>query len=99
MLEIAAPKGVDAKRLLVLGAGKIDPERPPSAAAWTDRGGSLVAKLGGANVDTVSVLLDGHEAMPAAVAELAAGLRLRHYKFDKYKSRKADEAGATDAWR
>ena len=44
----------------------------------------------------VSVVLDGHEAMPGAVAELAAGLRLRHYKFDKYKSRKKDEEPADD---
>ncbi|HEX4298989.1 MAG TPA: M17 family peptidase N-terminal domain-containing protein, partial [Devosia sp.] len=92
LLDIAAPRGVDARRLFVLGAGRIDPDHPATAAAWTDRGGSLAAKLMAANAETVSVLLDGHEAMPAAVAELAAGLRLRHYRFDKYKSAKPDDA-------
>ena len=96
MLEIAAPAGLNARRLFVLGAGKIDTDKPASAAAWTDRGGSLAGKLMAANAETVSVLLDGHEAMPTAIAELAAGMRLRHYRFDKYKSRKADDNGAAD---
>ena len=95
-IDIAGPNGIDAKRLLVLGAGKMDPDKPASGAAWADRGGSLAAKIMGLASGDVSVVLDGHEAMPGAVAELAAGLRLRHYKFDKYKSRKKDEEPADD---
>src|SRR3954447_13394030 len=76
LLDIAAPNGIAASRLFVLGAGKIDPERPATAAAWADRGGSLAAKLMAANAENVAVLLDGLEARPAAIAELAAGLRL-----------------------
>ena len=95
LLDIAAPEGIDTRRLFVLGAGKFDPEKPATPAAWADRGGSLAAKLMAANADTVSVLLDGHEAMPAAIAELAAGLRLRHYRFDKYKARKKDDESAS----
>lgn len=95
-IDIAGPNGIDAKRLLVLGAGRMDPEKPASGAAWADRGGSLAAKIMGLAVGSVSVVLDGHEAMPEAVAELAAGLRLRHYRFDKYKSQKKDDDGATD---
>jgi leucyl aminopeptidase len=90
-IDIAGPSGLDAKRLLVLGAGKMDPAKPASGAAWADRGGSLAAKIMGLSAGTVSVVLDGHEATPGMVAELAAGLRLRHYKFDKYKSRKKDD--------
>ncbi|KAB2855968.1 MAG: leucyl aminopeptidase, partial [Bauldia sp.] len=33
-------------------------------------------------------VLDSAEATPARVAELAAGVRLRHYRFDRYKSQK-----------
>jgi leucyl aminopeptidase len=95
-IDIAAPNRLDAKRLLVLGAGKMDPDKPASGAAWADRGGSLAAKIMGLSAGSVAVVLDGHEAMPGAVAELAAGLRLRHYKFDKYKSRKKDEDPAED---
>ncbi|MBI4921369.1 MAG: leucyl aminopeptidase [Devosia nanyangense] len=94
VLDIAAPNGLEARRLFVLGAGKIDPDKPATAAAWTDRGGSLAAKLLAANAETAAVLLDGHEAMPAAIAELAAGLRLRQYRFDKYKARKKDDESA-----
>jgi leucyl aminopeptidase len=95
MLLFHGPAGIDAKRLIVLGAGKMDADKPASATAWSDRGGSLMAKLP-ADIDNVSVLLDGHEAMPRAIAELAAGIRLRHYKFDKYESRKKDDdAGGT----
>ena len=86
VLDIPAPEGLTANRLFILGAGKIDPARPPAATAWTDRGGSLAGKIASANADTVAVVLDGVPA--AAIAELAAGLRLRQYRFDKYKTRK-----------
>ncbi len=85
-----APAGLEAARLLVLGAGRQDPAKPAGATVWSDRGGSLMAKLP-ADIDSAAVLLDGHDAVPQAVADLAAGLRLRHYKFDRYKSRKPDE--------
>ena len=88
LLDIAAPSGIAASRLFVLGAGRMDADHPASGAAWSDRGGSLAAKLMAANAETVAVLLDGHDAMPAAIAELAAGLKLRHYRFDKYKAKK-----------
>ena len=52
LLDIAAPDGIaGADRLLVLGAGKLDPDKPMSAAAWTDRGGSLASKLSAASRD------------------------------------------------
>jgi leucyl aminopeptidase len=94
IIDIAAPSGVAANRLFVLGAGKMDGDTAP--AAWTDRGGSLAAKLIAANAESVAVMLDGPDATPAAVAELAAGLKLRHYRFDKYKTRKpADKTPET----
>ena len=96
MLDITAPAGLDANRLFVLGAGTMDPDRPASGTAWADRGGSLAAKLMAANAETASIMLDGHEAMPAAIAELVAGLRLRHYRFDKYKTRKASDKTPRD---
>jgi leucyl aminopeptidase len=91
VLLVAAPSGLEARRLLVLGAGTMDPDKPAGPTAWSDRGGSLAGKIAG-DVSTVAVLLDGHEAMPAAISELAAGLRLRHYRFDKYKNRKPDDS-------
>jgi leucyl aminopeptidase len=90
-LDLLAPGGVAASRLLVLGAGKAG-EGTTALNAWTDRGGSLLGKLAPMRAETVNVILDGADATPVAVAELAAGLRLRHYKFDKYKSAKPDDA-------
>jgi len=91
-LEIIAPKGLDVQRLLVLGAGKADPAT--NLTAWTDRGGSLAAKIAAARADDVAVVLDGADVTAQAIGELAAGLKLRHYRFDKYKSPKKDDDDA-----
>ena len=80
------------KRLLVLGSGARTTE--PQLAAWTDRGGSLLAKLAATRAAEISVFLDEPAATPAAIAEVVAGLRLRHYRFDKYK-RRADDGLAS----
>jgi leucyl aminopeptidase len=80
------------KRLLALGSGNRTTELPLNG--WTDRGGSLMAKLAAARGSDVAVIVDEPGATPAAIAELAAGLRLRHYKFDKYKSARPDEGVA-----
>jgi leucyl aminopeptidase len=81
--------GAGGKRLLVVGRGNAA-DLPLNG--WTDRGGSLLAKIASTRADTVSVILDETGASPAAIGELAAGLRLRHYRFDKYKSARAEDA-------
>jgi leucyl aminopeptidase len=84
--------GKGGRRLLVLGSGKPVADAPLNG--WTDRGGSLMHKLAATRAGSVSVILDEAGASAAAIAELAAGLRLRHYKFDKYKSARSDDAPA-----
>ena len=89
ILGFPAPNGVPAERaLIVLGAGKTT--EAAGLSTFTDRGGSLMAKLGRAA--TVGIVLDGPELTPAAVAEMVAGLRLRHYRFDRYKTPKGDDS-------
>lgn len=78
------------KRLLVLGSGKAGADIPLNG--WTDRGGSLLAKLAATRAGTIAVVVDEPGATPAAIGELAAGLRLRHYRFDRYKSARSDDA-------
>jgi len=90
VLDLLAPPNIEAQRLLVLGSGK--PGQGTSLSAWTDRGGSLAGKLMGLRVTRAAVLLDEEAAMPDRVAELAAGLALRHYRFDRYKSVRKEEA-------
>jgi len=91
VLDLVAPAGVEANRLLVLGSGKFAAENPGALTAWTDRGGSLFAKIAATKAEKASVVIDSADATPEAIAELAAGLRLRHYKFDKYKTFKKDD--------
>lgn len=86
-MDVLLPGG---KRLLVLGSGSSSANSPLNS--WTDRGGSLMAKLLASKATNIAVIIDEPSATPAALAELAAGLRLRHYKFDKYKTARPDEA-------
>jgi leucyl aminopeptidase len=86
-IDLPAPRGVAADRLLVLGSGSMTAESAPTAFA--DRGGSLLAKLG--RTASAAVVLDGPELRPAAIAEIAAGLKLRHFRFDAYKSKKEED--------
>ncbi|MEQ1900292.1 MAG: leucyl aminopeptidase [Devosia sp.] len=94
MLDIVAPAGLESSRLLVLGAGKMDPAA--SATAWADRGGSLAAKLMAARAEKAAIVLDSHDCMPGAVGELAAGLKLRAYRFDTYKAKKDEDGSAKE---
>lgn len=82
--------GQGSSRLLVLGSGKAADGTPLNA--WTDRGGSLLAKIAATRAGSAVVVVDEPGASPAAIAELAAGLRLRHYKFDKYQSKRDEDA-------
>ena len=74
MLDILAPEGVSADRLLVLGSGKPAESEAIPTTAWTDRGGSLAGKLLGARVERAAVIIDSRDATPARLAEVAAGL-------------------------
>lgn len=90
MIDVVAPDGLVCDRLVVLGRGK---ETGGDMTVWSDRGGSLMAKLEGLNAAKISVVLDEPGLDAARIAELAAGLRLRHYKFDKYRTNGANRNG------
>jgi leucyl aminopeptidase len=94
VLDIVAPHGSAADRLVVLGLGKAE---QLTAHDWLKAGGSATANLKGA--DTVTIFLDapGIEVSPKAAADFALGMLLRAYKFDTYKTKKKgddDEAKA-----
>jgi leucyl aminopeptidase len=90
-IDYLIPAGLPSRRLLILGSGKPQDTAP----AWTDRGGSLAAKLAALKVKDAAVLLDEPGATPARVSDVAAGLLLRAYRFDRYKAKKPDDAAAT----
>ena len=85
-LDIIASGGA---RVLVLGSGRPAADGPLNA--WTDRGGSLLARIAATRASLVSVVIDEAEATPQAIGELVAGLRLRHYRFDRYKSPRPED--------
>lgn len=90
MIDLVTPAGLECDRLIILGRGKDGDLR--SATAWTDRGGSLYAKLEGLGQETAAIVIDEPGQSPEYVAELLAGMRLRNYAFNTYKSRKDSSA-------
>ena len=85
-LDILAPAGLAAHRLLVLGTA---PEKDGAATDYLRLGGLAVAKLGKAK--NARILFDfaaPPEDYAAAAADFALGLRLRGYKFDQFKTKK-----------
>jgi leucyl aminopeptidase len=87
-LDILAPEGLKAKRLIVLGVGK------PAELKNNDflkLGGTLAGKLraGTGAVAVIAELPKGSMTADQA-ATVAAGIRLRAYKFDRYKTKKKE---------
>ncbi|WP_454685118.1 leucyl aminopeptidase [Ancylobacter moscoviensis] len=91
VLELVAPTGLDASRLIVVGVGKATELK---SLDWLKIGGSIMGRLPASAKDVGVVLtLPGGEVPAEAAAEVALGLRLRAYSFDRYKTKKkADEA-------
>ena len=87
-LDILAPDGIKIQRLIVIGAGKASDLKDSDFLKF---GGVAASKLNAAStaVMVLAELPDG--AMePEQAAAVASGLRLRAYKFDRYKTRKKD---------
>jgi leucyl aminopeptidase len=99
-IEVLAPAGLDAKRLVIVGTG--------DAAAleendWVNLGGVIHAQAAARAAEQASVIADwaGKIGRPAedAVADIALGILLRAYNFDKYKTKKRgkdSEGGGKD---
>ena len=86
-LDILAPAGLDASRLVVIG---VAPGKDNAPVDFITLGGFTFGKVTGAR--RVEVAFEAPSGMwdgPAA-ADFALGLRLRGYRFDKYKTRKKD---------
>ena len=96
ILDILAPQGLKAKRLIVVGTGKSTELKHYD---FLKLGGTLAGKLM-ARTDAVTVIAELPKGTMSAdqAAAIAAGVRLRAYKFDRYKTKKRDgEEGAVRA--
>lgn len=91
-LDLVAPAGLSASRILVVGLGK--PDEVDEKGLET-LGAQIVARLHAAGETRAALELDVPKASKVKKAELAAhlafGARLRSYAFDKYRTRNLDE--------
>jgi leucyl aminopeptidase len=87
-LDIPAPEGIRAERLIVVGAGKAADIKEKDYLKF---GGVTAGRLNAASKDVtiIAELADGPMSADSAAA-VASGIRLRAYKFDRYKTRKKD---------
>jgi leucyl aminopeptidase len=86
-LDILAPPGPDASRLVVVG---VAPGKDNAVLDFVMLGGFAFGKVAGAQKVDVAFESPSGTWDGAAAADFALGLRLRGYRFDKYKTRKKE---------
>jgi leucyl aminopeptidase len=92
-LEIAAPAGLAVPRLIVIGVGKV---KDLKAESWVKLGGIAMGKIPAVSPDaTIIADLPGGAPKPERVADMAMGMRLRAYSFDRYKTKRKDDDQAS----
>ncbi|MCF8496054.1 MAG: leucyl aminopeptidase [Alphaproteobacteria bacterium] len=84
-LTLALPEKTGFQRVICLGLGDLKDTAMPEAEKL---GGNLFPVLESADIQKAVILAD--DVNSEFLAHLAAGLKLRSYKFDRYKSKKKD---------
>jgi leucyl aminopeptidase len=88
-LDLVVPEGLKADRLVVIGAGKVS---RLDAKDFLKLGGLAMGKTpASASKLTVFADLPGGAMKPQQAAELAQGMKLRAYAFDRYKTKRKDD--------
>jgi leucyl aminopeptidase len=89
ILDIVAPPGLGVSRLIVVGVGKA---RELQSKDFVKLGGVLMGKLPPSTSEATMIadLPDGG-VKPDRAIDLALGLKLRRYSFDRYKSRRKED--------
>jgi leucyl aminopeptidase len=87
-LDIVAPTGLAATRLLILGVGKAAKLK---AQDFVKLGGTAMGKLPSQTGEvTIFAELGGGALRPEQAADLALGTQLRTYAFDRYKTKRKE---------
>ena len=89
-VEVIAPEGSPLDRLVALGVGKPGDLKEHD---WFKLGGAVTAHFRKAADVSVIVDLPGATVDSQDIARLAAGISLRSYSFDKYKTKNVDADG------
>lgn len=88
-LEMVAPGALDLSRLIIIGVGRV---RDLKSADFVKLGGIAMGRIpGNASAATLVADLPGKPLQPETVADLALGMQLRAYTFDRYKTKRAEE--------
>src|SRR5258707_9218787 len=88
-VELVVPAGLQAARLVVLGAGKTSELKPKD---FLKLGGLAMGKLPSSASDaTVFAELPGGPMKSEQSADVDQGVRLRAYAFDRYKTKRKDD--------
>ena len=92
-LDLLEPEGIKIQRLIVVGTGKASDLKEKDFLKF---GGVLAGKLNsGSEAVTVLAELPDAAMQPDQAATIAAGARLRAYRFDRYKTKKKDGENGT----
>ncbi len=86
-LDFLSPANIKAKRVLILGSASSKEEKENIPNEFQVIGGILAKLLVSLKQENVTIILENKT--PQQIAKIAAGLRLAHYKFDKYKTKKS----------
>lgn len=87
-LDIVAPEGSTADRIIVLGLGKSE---KLTAHDWLKAGGAVASKIKNTAKVTIFVDAPGVNVGGKEAADFALGMLLRAYSFDTYKTKKKDD--------
>jgi len=87
-LDILAPEGIKIQSLIVIGTGKTSELKEKDFLKF---GGIAAGKLRPGN-DALTIIAESADGAlkPESAAAIAVGVRLRAYKFDRYKTKKKD---------
>lgn len=86
--ELLAPSGSPLDRIAVVGLGKA---ADLSTYAWLRVGGVIATQLRKGRDVTLIADVPDTEVEMSRIAEMASGILLRSYSFDKYRTRKNDD--------
>ncbi|MGA9321653.1 MAG: leucyl aminopeptidase [Xanthobacteraceae bacterium] len=89
VLEIVAPSGLNAPRLVIVGTGK---ERDLKDRDLIKLGGIAIGRVPAAAAQATILAEFGAGALKAdQIADLVLGARLRVYRFDRYKTKRKED--------
>lgn len=93
-IDLIAPEGTSYDRLLVMGSGKVS---GLTEYGWLRAGGAIWAALRKPTEVAIVLDLPGAAISGADAANVALGILLRAYSFEKYKTKKEDNGAKEPA--